>query len=112
MEESHAGFSEEDIYDKIEETVLSIPEVSSLTTDGLQNIVQGITSAFGKKVHRGILIRHNKARIEINIFVSLVYGCKISEIGHAIQRKVSEQISSLLDDTELDVNVIITDIIR
>ena len=67
VEDLHSVVSDEELYLKIEETILAIPEVKGFTSEGLQHIVKGITSAFGKKVHKGILIRHDKNGMTINI---------------------------------------------
>ena len=57
VEDLHSIVSDEELYLKIEETILVIPEVKGFTSEGLQNIVKGITSAFGKKVHKSAMIK-------------------------------------------------------
>lgn len=53
VEDLHSIVSDEELYLKIEETILVIPEVKGFTSEGLQNIVKGITSAFGKRCIKG-----------------------------------------------------------
>ena len=70
VEDLHSVVSDEELYLKIEETILAIPEVKGFTSEGLQNIVKGITSAFGIKAHKGILIHHDKNGMNINIYLA------------------------------------------
>ena len=104
--------SDEELYLKIEETILVIPEVKGFTSEGLQNIVKGITSAFGKKVHKGILIRHDKNGMNINIFISLIYGCHVHEVGYLVQKQVQREILLLTDEPVLSVDVAVTEVIK
>ena len=82
------------------------------TSEGLQNIVKGITSAFGKKVHKGILIRHDKNGMTINIFISLIYGCHVHEVGYLVQKQVQREILLLTDEPVLSVDVAVTEVIK
>lgn len=53
VEDLHSVVSDEELYLKIEETILVIPGVKGFTSEGLHNIVKGITSAFGKRCIKG-----------------------------------------------------------
>lgn len=53
VEDLHSVVSDEELYLKIEEIILAIPEVKGFTSEGLQHIVKGITSAFGKRCIKG-----------------------------------------------------------
>lgn len=112
VEDLHSVVSDEELYLKIEETILVIPEVKGFTSEGLQNIVKGITSAFGKKVHKGILIRHDKNGMTINIFISLIYGCHVHEVGYLVQKQVQREILLLTDEPVLSVDVAVTEVIK
>ena len=112
VEDLHSVVSDEELYLKIEETILVIPEVKGFTSEGLQNIVKGITSAFGKKVHKGILIRHDKNGMTINIFISLIYGCHVHEVGYLVQKHVQREILLLTDEPVLSVDVAVTEVIK
>ena len=112
VEDLHSVVSDEELYLKIEETILAIPEVKGFTSEGLQNIVKGITSAFGKKVHKGILIRHDKNGMNINIFISLIYGCHVHEVGYLVQKQVQREILLLTDEPVLSVHVAVTEVIK
>ena len=46
-EEAEKKQSEEVVYQKIEEALLAMPEVSHFTADGFQYLMQGISQAFG-----------------------------------------------------------------
>ena len=112
VEDLHSVVSDEELYLKIEETILVIPEVKGFTSEGLQNIVKGITSAFGKKMHKGILIRHDKNGMTINIFISLIYGCHVHEVGYLVQKQVQREILLLTDEPVLSVDVAVTEVIK
>ena len=111
VEDLHSVVSDEELYLKIEETILAIPEVKGFTSEGLQNIVKGITSAFGKKAHKGILI-HDKNGMTINIFISLIYGCHVHEVGYLVQKQVQREILLLTDEPVLSVDVAVTEVIK
>ena len=100
VEDLHSVVSDEELYLKIEETILVIPEV------------KGFTSAFGKKVHKGILIRHDKNGMTINIFISLIYGCHVHEVGYLVQKQVQREILLLTDEPVLSVDVAVTEVIK
>ena len=112
VEDLHSVVSDEELYLKIEETNLAIPEVKGFTSEGLQHIVKGITSAFGKKAHKGILIRHDKNGMTINIFISLIYGCHVHEVGYLVQKQVQREILLLTDEPVLSVDVAVTEVIK
>lgn len=112
VEDLHSVVSDEELYLKIEETILALPEVKGFTSEGLQNIVKGITSAFGKKAHKGILIRHDKNGMTINIFISLIYGCHVHEVGYLVQKQVQREILLLTDEPVLSVHVAVTEVIK
>lgn len=112
VEDLHSVVSDEELYLKIEETILAIPEVKGFTSEGLQNIVKGITSAFGKKAHKGILIHHDKNGMTINIFISLIYGCYVHEVGYLVQKQVQREILLLTDEPVLSVDVAVTEVIK
>ena len=112
MMQTYMLAQDEELYLKIEETILAIPEVKGFTSEGLQNIVKGITSAFGKKAHKGILIRHDKNGMTINIFISLIYGCHVHEVGYLVQKQVQREILLLTDEPVLSVDVAVTEVIK
>ena len=112
VEDLHSVVSDEELYLKIEETILAIPEVKGFTSEGLQNIVKGITSAFGKKAHKGILIHHDKNGMTINIFISLIYGGHVHEVGYLVQKQVQREILLLTDEPVLSVDVAVTEVIK
>ena len=94
VEDLHSVVSDEELYLKIEETILAIPEVKGFTSEGLQHIVKGITSAFG------------------NIFISLIYGCHVHEVGYLVQKQVQREILLLTDEPVLSVDVAVTEVIK
>jgi len=54
------GFSEDEIYQKVEEAVRSVPEVVDFTASDFRNFIEGISYVFGIHPHRGMLIHRGK----------------------------------------------------
>ena len=53
VEDLHSVVSDEELYLKIEETILAIPEVKGFTSEGLQHIVKGILQHLVKRCIKG-----------------------------------------------------------
>lgn len=103
----------EDLYKRIENTLLAMPEVSNLTQDGFQYLMQGIGQAFGLKGHRGLLIRHRKdGSIKVDLSLALFEGCQVNETARYIQMVVKNIFSSVGLGPLGAIDVTITDIIK
>lgn len=112
VEDLHSVVSDEELYLKIEETILAIPEVKGFTSEGLQHIVRELLQHLAKRCIKGILIRHDKNGMTINIFISLIYGCHVHEVGYLVQKQVQREILLLTDEPVLSVDVAVTEVIK
>ncbi len=111
-DEIKISVSDEIMYQRIEESVLSLQEVCSFTSDGFQDIMQEITFAFKKRPPKGIFLRHTKRGIYIDVSVALIYDCDISSIGKIIQNKIHDIVSELTTEPILSIDVAVTEIIK
>lgn len=103
----------EELYKRIEDTLLAMPEVSNLTQDGFQYLMQGIGQAFGLKGHRGLLIRRRKdGNIKVDISLALYEGCQVNETARYIQMVVKNIFASTGIGPMGAIDVTITDIIK
>ena len=107
-EEAEKKRSEEVVYQKIEEALLAMPEVSHFTADGFQYLMQGISQAFGFKAHRGLWIR----RVKVAISVALHKGCQVQETARYIQMVVKNVFSSLRREDIESIDVTITEMVE
>lgn len=48
----------------------------------------------------------------INIFISLIYGCHVHEVGYLVQKQVQREILLLTDEPVLSVHVAVTEVIK
>ncbi|WP_301957192.1 hypothetical protein, partial [uncultured Dialister sp.] len=98
-EDSVSIVPEEEVYRRIEEKVLSFPEVAAFTAEGFSYLMQGIGQAFGLKGHKGLLIRRNgKKGIEVAISLSLHSGCKVNQTAQRIQAAVKDVLASCTEE--------------
>ena len=117
-EEAEKKRSEEVVYQKIEEALLAMPEVSHFTADGFQYLMQGIlmqgiSQAFGFKAHRGLWIRNLKdGRVKVAISVALHKGCQVQETARYIQMVVKNVFSSLRREDIESIDVTITEMVE
>ena len=111
--EGKSSFFTEELYKKIEDILLAMPEVASLTQDGFQYLMQGIGQAFGFKGHRGLLIRSRKdGSIKVDISLSLYQGCQVLETARYIQMVVKNSFASAQIGPISAIDVTITDIVK
>lgn len=112
VEDLHSVVSDEELYLKIEETILALPEVKGIYIGRSSEYRQGNYFSIWQKAHKGILIRHDKNGMTINIFISLIYGCHVHEVGYLVQKQVQREILLLTDEPVLSVHVAVTEVIK
>ena len=112
VEDLHSVVSDEELYLKIEETILAIPEVKGIYSGRSSEYRQGNYFSIWQKAHKGILIHHDKNGMTINIFISLIYGCHVHEVGYLVQKQVQREILLLTDEPVLSVDVAVTEVIK
>nr|WP_302708781.1 hypothetical protein [uncultured Dialister sp.] len=112
QDESITIVPEEEVYEKIEKAVLVIPEVSHFTADGFQDMISGISQAFGFHGHKGLLLRRSRKKgIKVDISLALHRGCRVNETGRYVQMVVRNLLLTLTDETIYGIDVTITDIV-
>lgn len=104
--------ADEDVYRAIYRVVSASPDVVELTSDGFQAIVTGISSALGKKMHKGIYLKRNKNGIQVIISVALTYGISIPEAAFKLQCEVQNALAENISDPILGVDIVVTKIIK
>ena len=62
------------IIDVSTKTLGTIPGIHSLSPRFYDELVEGITHAFGQRSLPGINVKHRKGFIEINIYIKALYG--------------------------------------
>ena len=86
QDESVTIVPEEEVYEKIEKALLALPEVSHFTADGYQEMISGISQAFGFRGHKGLLLRRSRKKgIKVYIYLALHKGCRVNETARYIQ---------------------------
>lgn len=111
QDESVTIVPEEEVYEKIEKALLALPEVSHFTADGYQEMISGISQAFGFRGHKASLRRSRKKGIKVYISLALHKGCRVNETARYIQMVVRNLLLSLTDETIYGIDVTITDIV-
>ena len=112
QDESVVIIPEEEIYEKIEQAVLQVPEVSHFTSDGFQEMLNGISQAFGFGRHKGILLRKSRKNgIKVDLSLALHHGCRVVETARYIQMLIRNLLLSVTDGPVYGIDVTITDIV-
>ena len=106
------GFSEDEIYQKVEEAVRSVPEVVDFTASDFRNFIEGISYVFGIHPHRGMLIHRGKKGIKTDLSISVVYGPRLDFVCEKIQRVVREVLCQMTSEPIRHINVVVTNIVR
>lgn len=104
---------EEEVYEKIERAVLAVPEVSHFTADGFQDMISGLSQAFGFHGHKGLLVRRSRKKgIKVDVSLALRKGCRPVEMARYVQMVVRNLLLSLTDETIYGIDITITDIVN
>lgn len=112
QDESITIVPEEEVYEKIEKAVLAIPEVSHFTSDGFQDMISGLSQAFGFHGHRGLLVRRSRKKgIKVDMSLALYKGCRVIETARYVQLVIRNLLLSLTDETIYGIDVTITDVV-
>ena len=90
----------------------TIPGIHSLSPRLYDEIVDGITNAFGQKNLPGINVKHRKGFIEINVYVRCLYGYNVIDIAKQLQSEIKQTLKNTLDLDHVKVDVHIEGIIK
>ncbi|MBM7094130.1 MULTISPECIES: Asp23/Gls24 family envelope stress response protein [Alteribacter] len=73
-----------------------------------KQLKDGITDLLGKEnLSRGVVIREENDEIQIDMYIIVSYGTKISEVAHNVQSKVKYQLEQMLGLVVDSVNIFV-----
>lgn len=92
----------------------SIIELAALSIEGVARIAP-VTSPWprvlgGSRPHRGIAVSIRNATINIDLYLVLVPGVHMAQVGHAVQDKVAADIEQMLGMAVGEINIYIQDV--
>lgn len=100
------------IIDVTTKTLSTIPGVHSLSPRLYDEIVDGITQAFGQKNLPGINVKHRKGFIEINVYIRVLYGLNIIDLAKKLQLEIRQTLKHVLDLDNVKVDVHIEGVVK
>ena len=100
------------IIDVATKTLGTIPGIHSLSPRLYDEIVDGITNAFGQKNLPGINVKHRKGFLEINIYIRVLYGYNVIDIAKQLQSEIKQTLKNTLDLDNVKVDVHIEGIVK
>lgn len=101
---------------KISNEVISIiAGVAANEIDGVvsssSGITEGITEMLGmKSLSKGVKVEINEKEANIDVFITVKYGIKISEIARKVQKNVKDSVENMTGLVVKTVNVNIQDV--
>lgn len=111
-EERINGWEVEELYRQIENVISVSPAFFEFTTDEFSGIVHGISRVFGRRPHKGIIVRKEKDRFRADISLSLVSGGSILDRATDWQARIAEIIRPYAGTLPVVVNIAITDLVE
>ena len=93
-------------------TLSTIPGIHSLSPRFYDELVEGITHAFGQRSLPGINVKHRKGFIEINIYLKALYGYNLIELSKQLQSEIKQTLKNMLDLDHVKVDVHIEGIVK
>ncbi|PYZ97976.1 MULTISPECIES: Asp23/Gls24 family envelope stress response protein [Alteribacter] len=73
-----------------------------------KQLKDGITDLLGKEnLSRGVVIREENDEVQIDMYIIVSYGTKISEVAHNVQSKVKYQLEQMLGLVVDSVNIFV-----
>ena len=100
------------IIDVATKTLGTIPGIHSLSPRFYDELVEGITHAFGQRSLPGINVKHRKGFIEINIYIKALYGYNLIELSKQLQSEIKQTLKNMLDLDHVKVDVHIEGIVK
>ena len=100
------------IIDVATKTLATIPGIHSLSPRFYDELVEGITHAFGQRSLPGINVKHRKGFIEINIYIKALYGYNLIELSKQLQLEIKQTLKNMLDLDHVKVDVHIEGIVK
>lgn len=100
------------IIDITTKTLSTVPGVHSLSPRLYDEIVDGITQAFGQKNLPGINVKHRKGFLEINLYIRVLYGINIIDLAKQLQQEIKQTLKNVLDLDHVKVDVHIEGVVK
>ena len=100
------------IIDVATKTLTTIPGIHSLSPRFYDELVEGITHAFGQRSLPGINVKHRKDFIEVNIYIKALYGYNLIELSKQLQLEIKQTLKNMLDLDHVKVDVHIEGIVK
>ena len=93
-----------------DEVVAVVSGVAAMEVEGVagmsSTLVGGIAELLGKKnLSKGVKITMGEGYTEIEVFIIVDYGCKMPDVGAAVQQRVKETVESMTGLNVIAVNV-------
>lgn len=74
-----------------------------------KQLKDGITDLLGREnMARGVVIRKENDKVNIDMYIIVSYGTKISEVAYNVQQKVKYQLEQMLGLKVASVNIFIS----
>ncbi|TVP87954.1 MAG: Asp23/Gls24 family envelope stress response protein [Alkalicoccus sp.] len=74
-----------------------------------KQLKDGITDLLGREnMARGVVIRDENDKVNIDMYIIVSYGTKISEVAYNVQQKVKYQLGQMLGLKVASVNIFIS----
>lgn len=93
---------------KVEERVLSVPDVDGMSGVSMQDLAAGLSRTIRQRGHRSVFIRRGKEGITVDVAVALRYGCHLEKTGEALQEAVWQVLEEVSPEPVAAVNVMVT----
>lgn len=103
---------------KISDEVVTI--IAGIATTGVKGVhsmhtglVEGFSNLFSSKNNysKGVKVIIEENVVTLDIFINVVYGCKINDVAAEIQRTVKKEVETMTDLTVSVVNVHVQNIV-
>lgn len=77
-----------------------------------KQLKDGITDLLGREnLARGVVIREDEEEVNIDMYIIVSYGTKISEVAYNVQQKVKYQLDQMLGLKVNTVNIFVSGVI-
>ncbi|MBE7011556.1 MAG: Asp23/Gls24 family envelope stress response protein [Ruminococcaceae bacterium] len=99
-----------------DEVVSVISAIAAKSVEGVNGMQTGVTGGIveflGKKnPSKGVKVVVTDEVVDVDISISVTYGCRIQQVAKEIQEKVKSEIESMTGYSVNSVNVLIDDVV-
>ncbi len=99
-----------------DEVVTIIAGIATMEVNGVHSmhtgLVEGFSNLFSKNNYsKGVKVEINENKVTLDIFINVVYGCKINQVAEEVQKTVKKEVETMTDLSVVVVNVHVQNII-